>query len=141
MTTLAPSFLLDFLHSCRYQNSNEFEIRPDPTTDYGVSCPENYNVVTTLAPSFLIGSSSFLQVTRTIINAWISSNLAKSDLGLRIKLPLSVLKIPIDLSELSVAIETRVLKSFKANLEQNTMYNHVTPSVTLQTCGTQVSII
>ena len=28
------------------------------------------NVVTTLAPSFLIGSSSFLHVTRTTIKAW-----------------------------------------------------------------------
>ena len=28
------------------------------------------NVVTTLAPSFLIGSSSFLQVTRSTIKAW-----------------------------------------------------------------------
>ena len=27
-----------------------------------------------LAPSFLIGSSSFLQVTRTTINAWMSLN-------------------------------------------------------------------
>ena len=30
------------------------------------------NVVTTLAPSFLIGSSSFLNITRTIIKAWVS---------------------------------------------------------------------
>ena len=30
------------------------------------------NVVTTLAPSFLIGSSSLLQVTRTTIKAWMS---------------------------------------------------------------------
>ena len=28
----------------------------------------------TLAPSFLIGLSSFLQVTRTIIKAWMSLN-------------------------------------------------------------------
>ena len=28
----------------------------------------------TLAPAFLIGSSSFLQVTRTYMNAWTSSN-------------------------------------------------------------------
>ena len=28
----------------------------------------------TLAPSFLIGSSSFLQVTRTCIKAWMSLN-------------------------------------------------------------------
>ena len=30
--------------------------------------------VSTLAPSFLIGYSSFLQVTRTTIQAWMSSN-------------------------------------------------------------------
>ena len=32
------------------------------------------NVVATLATSFLIGSSSFLQVTRTTITSWMSSN-------------------------------------------------------------------
>ena len=32
------------------------------------------NVVTTLVPSFLDGSSSFLQVTRRIIKAWMSLN-------------------------------------------------------------------
>ena len=31
------------------------------------------NVVTTLAPSFLIGSSSFLQATRKPINSWMGS--------------------------------------------------------------------
>ena len=31
----------------------------------------------TLVPSFLIGSSSFLQVTRTTIKAWMSSNLGR----------------------------------------------------------------
>ena len=30
--------------------------------------------MTTLAPSFLIESSSFLQVTRTCLKAWMSSN-------------------------------------------------------------------
>ena len=35
------------------------------------------NLVSTLAPSFLIGYSSFLQVTRTTIKAWMSSNLAR----------------------------------------------------------------
>ena len=48
---------------------DEFEFRQDTTTDYGVSCPlasekSKYNVVNTLAPLFLIESSSFLQVTR-----------------------------------------------------------------------------
>ena len=32
-----------------------------------------YNVVNTLALSFLIGSSSFLQVTRTTIKSWTTS--------------------------------------------------------------------
>ena len=35
------------------------------------------NLVNNLAPSFLIGSSSFLQVTRTCIKAWMSSNFDK----------------------------------------------------------------
>ena len=42
--------------------------------------PKTYNgenLVSTLAPLFLIGSSSFLQVTRTTIKAWMSSNLAR----------------------------------------------------------------
>ena len=33
------------------------------------------NLVNTLVPSFLIGSSSFLQVARTYMKAWMSSNL------------------------------------------------------------------
>ena len=48
---------------------NEFEFLPDPTIDYGYICPSTfekfiYNLVATLVPSFLIGSSSFLQVTK-----------------------------------------------------------------------------
>ena len=37
----------------------------------------------TLAPSFLIGSSSFLQVTRTYMKAWMSSNFSKFATELR----------------------------------------------------------
>ena len=37
----------------------------------------------TLAPSFLIGSSSFLQVTRTCTRAWMSSNFSKFATELR----------------------------------------------------------
>ena len=33
------------------------------------------NLVGTLAPSYLIGFSSFLQVRRTTIKAWMSSNI------------------------------------------------------------------
>ena len=54
-----------------HKSWDEFEFQPDPTTNSGVTCPlasekSMYNVVNTLAPSFLIGSSSFLQVVRTI---------------------------------------------------------------------------
>ena len=57
---------------------DEFKFRPDTTTDSRVICPcasEKllYNVVSTLALSFLIGSSSYLQVTRTSITYWTSS--------------------------------------------------------------------
>ena len=36
-----------------------------------------YNAVNTLVPSFLIGSSSFLQVTRTTVKSWSSSKLVQ----------------------------------------------------------------
>ena len=40
-----------------------------------------YNVVSTLAPSFLIGSYSFLPVTRTAIKAWMGSKFGKIQPG------------------------------------------------------------
>ena len=52
----------------------------------------------TLAPSFLIGSSSFLQVSRTCIKAWMSSNFGKFAtelqplIDVRIKFLLNILK-------------------------------------------------
>ena len=51
---------------------DEFKFQRDFTIDCGVSCPwvfekSMYNLVSTLAPSFFIGSSSFLQVRRTTI--------------------------------------------------------------------------
>ena len=63
-----------------HERLDEFEFRQGPTTEYGVSCPwasekSMYNVVNTLAPSFLIESSSFLQVTRTTIKSGMSSKL------------------------------------------------------------------
>ena len=53
-----------------HKSLNEFEFPPDPTGDLGVIYPwapgkSTYYLVATLAPSFLIGSSSFLLVTRT----------------------------------------------------------------------------
>ena len=48
-----------------HESLDELELRQDPTTDYGVRCPwasekSMYNAVNTLAPSFLIESSSFI---------------------------------------------------------------------------------
>ena len=50
-----------------HKSLDEFKFRPDTTTNTRVICPcaseiLMYNVVTTLAPSFLIGSFSYLQV-------------------------------------------------------------------------------
>ena len=57
---------------------DEFKFWPDTTTNSRVICPcasekLMYNVVNTQAPSFLMGSSSFLQVMRTTIKSWTSS--------------------------------------------------------------------
>ena len=53
-----------------HKSLDEFEFWRDPTSDYGVNCPwasekSMYIVVNTLAPSFLIESSTFMQVRRT----------------------------------------------------------------------------
>ena len=63
---------------------------PAPTTDHGVTCPwafekSMYNVVNTLAPSFFIGSSSFLQVERTTIKSRMSlTSWVPSDFPIRV---------------------------------------------------------
>ena len=61
-----------------HKSLDEFKFRPDTTTDCRVICPcasENFtcNIVNTLTPLFLIGSSSYLQVTRTSITSRTSS--------------------------------------------------------------------
>ena len=72
---------------------NEFEFRPDQTTDYGVSCPwaskkypdrpyNGENGVSTFSLLFLIGSFWYFHVTRTSIKAWMSLNFLKWDLTL-----------------------------------------------------------
>ena len=84
MNTLAPSFLIrssSFLQVVRicmkaWMSSNFGQI-PQPTHSR-VICPcasekLTYNVVNTLAPLFLIGSSSYLQVMRTTITSRTSS--------------------------------------------------------------------
>ena len=65
-----------------HRSLDEFKFRPDTDTNTRVvcSCASEkllYNVVTTLAPSFLIGSSSYLQVTRTSITSRASSKFDK----------------------------------------------------------------
>ena len=57
-----------------HESLDEFKFRPDTTTDSRVNFPcasekLTYNVVNTLAPQFLIGSSSYLQLTRTFITS------------------------------------------------------------------------
>ena len=72
---------------------NEFEFRPDQTTDYGVSCPwaskkypyrpyNGENGVSTFSLLFLIGSFWYFHVTRTSIKAWMSLNFLKWDVTL-----------------------------------------------------------
>ena len=61
-----------------HESLDEFKFRPDTTTNSRVICPcasekMMYNVVNTLAPLFLIGSSSFWQVIRTSITSRTSS--------------------------------------------------------------------
>ena len=61
-----------------HESLDEFKFPPDTDTETRVICPcasEKllYNVVSTLAPSFLIGSSSYLQVRRTSIISWTGS--------------------------------------------------------------------
>ena len=82
MTTLAPSFLIEsslFLQvtrPCMKAWLDELKFWPNIISDSAVICPWAsetliYNL-NTLAPSFLIGCSSFLQVTRTTIKFRIS---------------------------------------------------------------------
>ena len=61
-----------------HESLDEFKFRPDTDTNSRVICPYAsekmmYNVVNTLAPLFLIGSSSFLQVRRATIKSRQSS--------------------------------------------------------------------
>ena len=61
-----------------HESLDVFKFWPDTTTNIRVICPcasdkLMYNVVSTLAPSFLIGSSSYLEVMRTSITSRTSS--------------------------------------------------------------------
>ena len=91
MTTLVPSFLdgsFSFLQITRPPIKARMSLNfgKIPSLDFGVSCPgasENVmnNVVTTLAPSFLIGSSSFLQATSKPIISWMGSKFSRIQTG------------------------------------------------------------
>ena len=64
-----------------HERLDEFQFRLDTTTNSRVNCPlesekSMYNVVNTLAPSFLIGSL-LLQVRRTTIISRKSSNFSQ----------------------------------------------------------------
>ena len=64
------------------ESMDEFKFQPDTTTGSRVICPcasekLPYNVVNTLAPLFLIGSSSYLQVMRTFITSRMSLKLGQ----------------------------------------------------------------
>ena len=73
MNTLAPSFFKSIIlilagKEDMHESLDEFKFRPE--TNSRVICPcmsekVMYNVVNTLAPLFLIGSSSYWQVART----------------------------------------------------------------------------
>ena len=92
VTTLAPSFLIrssSFLQATRtpIKSLMGLKLGSIPRRTYELAAierleksPYTYNgrnVVTTLVPSFSNGSSSFLQVTRSAIKAWMGLNLGK----------------------------------------------------------------
>ena len=61
-----------------YNISDEFEFRPDPTSDCLLVFEKSmFCIVATLAPSISIGSLSFLEVTRITITSWMSLNLSQ----------------------------------------------------------------
>ena len=88
VSTLAPSFLIG---SSSYLQITRTSIISQMSSNYSQILPRTVelaalerlkkshtyngeNLVSTLVPSFLIGSSSVLQVTRTTIKAWMSLN-------------------------------------------------------------------
>ena len=98
VSTLAPSFLIgssSYLQVTRTsitsRTSSKFGQIGQRTAELAAlerleKSPYTYNgrnLVNTLKPSFLIGSSSFLQVSRTCMKAWMSSNFSKFATELR----------------------------------------------------------
>ena len=80
----SSSFLAD--KKDNHKNWDEFEFRIDSIDDCVVSCPWvseklMYNLFCTLAPSFLIGFSSFLQEMRITIKSRMTSKFHPVDHG------------------------------------------------------------
>ena len=83
MNIVAPSFFESIIlilagNEDMHESLDEFKFRQDTTTNSRVICPVGsekmiYNVVNTLAPLFLIGSSSYWQVMMTSITSRTSS--------------------------------------------------------------------
>ena len=110
MTTLAPSFLIG---SSSYLQVTRTSITSQTSSKFGQIGPRTAelaalegleksqltyngrNLVNTLAPLFLIRSSSFLQVTRTCMKAWMSLSFGQIPIRLQSYLPLRVLKIGV----------------------------------------------
>ena len=105
VSTLAPSFLIAYSSYLQVTSSQFGQIGPRTVElaalERLVKSPWTYNgrnLVNTLAPSFLIGSSSFLQVSRTCMKASMSSNFGKFAtelrplIDVRIKFLLNILK-------------------------------------------------
>ena len=59
-----------------HESLDEFEIRPDPTAGFNGNrwCYDEKNGVSTFSQLFFIRSFSYLQVTKTCLRAWTSSN-------------------------------------------------------------------
>ena len=108
VTTLAPSLLIgsySFLQATSkpkisWMGSKFSRIRPViyelPALERLENSPYTYNgrnVVTTLVLSTLNGSSSFLQIIRTTIEAWMSLNFIKIPSPILELTPLDILKI------------------------------------------------
>ena len=92
MTTLTPSFLIgssSFLQATRTPIKSRmgsklcsirrrtYELAALELLEKSPLTYNGRNVVTTLVPSFSNGSSSFLQVARSTIKAWMGLNLGK----------------------------------------------------------------
>ena len=59
-----------------HESFNEFKFRPDTTTNIRAICPcMSEKLMFNVAPTFLIGSSSFFQILRTTLKSGQSSNL------------------------------------------------------------------